>query len=104
MSAPALVPAEQAEVSRFGIHDEDILRDLAEHADDPIPCIIGGEASPKRIIVRCCGAYFTMCDQHAAEHRALWAGEVRRRGVICHYCKHDWPPCKYEDVIRVVGL
>ncbi len=38
MSA-ALSPTEQATVDRFGLHDEDVLHDLAKHADDSPPAL-----------------------------------------------------------------
>ena len=104
MTAPTLSPTEHAEVSRFGAHDEDILRDIAEHADDVIPCIIDGGTATHRLIMRCCGAAALMCTEHAAWHRRVWGREIRRRGVFCGDCKHDWPRRHYDDVVRVVIL
>lgn len=104
MNAPALTPAEQATIDRFGLHDEEILRDIAEHANDTIPCVIDGKPATHRIIMRCCNATGLMCTKHAAKHRRVWTREARRNGVICGACGHDWPPSDYDDIIRVVTL
>lgn len=37
MSA-VLSPAEQDEVTRFGIHEDDVLRDMAEHMNEELKC------------------------------------------------------------------
>ncbi len=68
MNAPALAPAEQPEVDRFGIHDEDVLRDLAEHADDEPACVYVTRDIP-------CG--------HLATLAALCARCGRQCGLVC---------------------
>lgn len=40
MSATTLTPAEQAEVGRFGIYDEEILAEIGERFDDEPGCQI----------------------------------------------------------------
>lgn len=40
MSATALTPAEQAEVARFGIHDQEIIAALDEHIGEEPGCQI----------------------------------------------------------------
>lgn len=67
MSA-ALSPAERATVDRFGLHDEDVLHDLAKHADDQPTCIYVTHGTP-------CG--------HLATHAVVCAACNRHCGVIC---------------------
>ncbi len=61
MSAPALSPTEQAEVDRFGVHDEEIIASLEDHSDEtptcgvvlPEPCTA---TATHAIVCRECGA------------------------------------------------
>lgn len=68
MTAPALSGAEQAEVDRFGVHDEDVLRDLAEHADDEPACVYVTRGIP-------CG--------HLATFAVLCIECGRQCGIVC---------------------
>lgn len=104
MTAPSLSPAEQTEVDRFGIHDDDVISRLEEHFDDVLPCTLDGAEATHEISSRCCGETAFLCAQHAVWHRGRWTGEIARRGVICAHCMHDWPPSDYDDVVRMVAL
>lgn len=102
MTAPVLTPSEQSEVSRFGVHDEEILRHLAEHADDEPECIYvtrgGSCGQPATFAVLCtsCGRQCGLiCGPHAAVVSASNRPSVHyacgARGVL-------------SDLIRLVPL
>lgn len=57
MSAPALSPAEQAEVDRFGAHDEEILAHLEERGDEEIGCQVARceETATHVLVCEYCG-------------------------------------------------
>jgi hypothetical protein len=70
VSAPVLSPAEQEEVTRFGVHDDDVIADLESHLDDEPRC-----EAPKacdrpasgRFVVECaCRKARIGCDEHLA--------------------------------------
>jgi hypothetical protein len=60
MSAPVLSPAEQAEVDRFGVHDEEIIAAIEDRSDEtpicrvvrPEPC---SATATHAIVCRECG-------------------------------------------------
>ncbi len=73
VSAPTLSFAEQAQVDRFGLHDEDVLHDLAKHADDQPTCIYvtrgtpcGHMATHAVVCAACNGIAASICADHAA--------------------------------------
>lgn len=101
MTAPALSPAEQAEAVRFGVHDEEILRDIAEHANDVIPCQFDGAPAVWRLANRCCGhaAFFCQsCRDRVVE-------DIPKRSRACNGCDRTWRAgSAYPDIIREVQL
>ncbi|PNW10668.1 hypothetical protein C1632_02595 [Microbacterium testaceum] len=105
MTARALTPTEQTEVSRFGAHDEEILRDLAEHADETIPCGWCRLTATWRLSMRCCGTNELMCQKHRDITRDAFAGHHPLAPVRCMHCGHRHPASTpYADVIREVQL
>lgn len=105
MTAPALTPAEQADVTRFGAHDEEILRDLAEHADDVIPCGWCAVAATWRLSMRCCNADELTCQKHRDAIRDRFARHDPRARPRCAHCGHRFPAgAPYTDVVREVQL
>jgi len=105
MTAPVLSPAEQAEVSRFGAHDEEILRDLAEHADDTIPCGWCSTTATWCLSMRCCSTDELICQKHRDIIRYAFAGHHPLARIRCMHCDHRFPAgAPYADVIREVQL
>lgn len=104
----ALSPAEQAEVARFGLFEEEILREISEHIDDVIGCLRDGCETPAawRITTRCCGRGAFLCSGHLADSREHCARAFSFSGVAeCADCHAVRPtPCTYEDIFRVVPL
>src|SRR5690606_6750517 len=89
-----LTPAEQAEVTRFGIHDEDILRDLEGRWDDEIPC--GAKkcetAATVQVSSRCCGRCMFMCSRHLVKMIALTQRDLSApKGADCKSCGTFFP-------------
>lgn len=104
----ALSPAEQAEVARFGLFEEEILREISEHIDDVIGCLRDGCETPAawRITTRCCGNGAYLCGPHLTHSREECSRALRYRGTAeCADCGAETPtPCTYEDIFRVVPL
>lgn len=107
MSAPVLSPAEQDEVTRFGVHDEEILRSIEEHLDDEARC----ETCEKSVIawrleMRCCGIQSLVCAACRASIREyVGATRVRGRLLRCGHCKHIFPPLvTFDEAIAEVQL
>lgn len=108
MSAPVLSPAEQAEATRFGIHDEEILRDIEERLDDDLRCTVGEceAAATVRVLHRCCAHMHLVCDPHLARARRGWAlntAFVAR--TRCEFCGAlTSMPRTFNEMFRVVPL
>ncbi|WP_295851266.1 hypothetical protein [uncultured Microbacterium sp.] len=104
MTAPTLTPAEQAEVTRFGAHDEEILRDLAEHANEVIPCEWEDAAASWRITIRCCSTDSMVCQKHRDAIRDTVTSSPSAR-FHCVHCGTYFPRgSAYPDIIREVQL
>lgn len=104
----ALSPSEAATVSRFGIHDADVLAGMVEHADDRIQCDRAEcDASAEvRLIRSCCNRIFFACGPHFHRHRHQIEVElVKPRVHRCTRCGFRFPPeATFWDVYRVVPL
>jgi hypothetical protein len=105
MTAPALSPSEQSEVSRFGVHDEEMLRDLAEHADDTIPCEWEDATASWRVTMRCCSTDSMVCQAHRDIIRDTVTGSPTGARFRCVHCGAYFPRgSTYSDIIREVQL
>jgi len=107
MSA-VLSPAEQQEVTRFGIHDDDVIADMEAHLDDIVPCIAPSCTNEARwqIIMICCGAAFPMCGEHLTRHRvrASFILDTARNRTFCKSCQASLTGLDYDEVFRTVTL
>lgn len=99
MSTATLTPAEQGEVTRFGIHDEDALRDIVEHADDEPGCVFlrhgqaCGATCTHRARCSACGGFLgTICAPHA--HATLQSHHRVRHSR----CLASGPTCELIEV------
>lgn len=107
MSTPVLSPVEQDEVSRFGIHDLDVLAEMEERADDVPPCSRAACDRPAEVFLamRCCGTGWLMCEPHL---RRLRAGATEflkaAKRPVCTCCGQKLDGLGFEDVYRVVTL
>ena len=99
MSASALSPAEQAEVDRFGMHDEDVL-DLHDESDEPL-CGRGDAPAVASLVLRCCGASYLVCAHHLRRSRITMAASGPRK---CKTCGHIHPGGDFDAAYRVVPL
>lgn len=79
MTAPALSPAEQAEVDRFGVHDEDVLE---RHEDQPM-CDRGDAPASVSLVLRCCGASYLVCTHHLQRTRIVMLASGPRKCLTC---------------------
>ena len=109
MTAPVLSPAEQAEVDRFGLHDEDVIAEMSEHFDDAIPCGFIGCTDLADVVMttRCCGHQSFSCARHLAHAEARWDQLVRKAiDVKCGACGRidAPPPPRFTDLFTVVPL
>jgi hypothetical protein len=99
--APVLTPAEQVEVDRFGLHDEDILGDIAEHFDDELMCDRGDAVATVHLIKKCCEQRFLICGTHLEAER-------KRIGIAymatCNICSFAVTAPKFDQIYRVVPL
>lgn len=103
MTAPVLSPAEQAEVDRFGLYDEDVIADLERNQDDTPKC--GTCESPATVVcrLRCCGHSFLACDNCLARMRQMLA--LSRAWFYCENCGHHFGFVSgARDVMTVVPL
>jgi len=106
MTAPAPTLLEQATIDRLGIFDEEILRELAEHADQPLECSMPSCAKPSawRVSMRCCDASAEFCDGHGRRVIRKMRRRLARPGVpTCTMCEHEFPKgATLEEIARVV--
>lgn len=85
-----LTPTEQAEVARFGVHDEDVLEWMELHADEVVPCGRCDTEAHWRITPKCCPNPNHLLACHS--HFLGWFRSVKRlsgRHVTCRFCGHD---------------
>lgn len=102
MSA-VLSPAEQQDVTRFGIHDEDVIADLENHGDEVPTCDGCPSPAVARIVHTCCSTVELQCAPHLTALRK-WI-EERDRVVICTACRTRFvPPLSVEAIVKVVPL
>lgn len=97
-----LTASERGEVSRFGIHDLDILADMEEHADDVVPCVQCGQESSHAVICRgqACSVRATICTPHLTQLRT----ENRRLSIRCDECGFCAPGTGIDSAAKVVSL
>lgn len=97
-----LSPTEQAEVTRFGIHDEDVITDLEERMDETPRCVVSQlgvkcTATATHVLVcRSCGRQCGLvCTPHVEEiiHASGWRGRDK--------CGAEGP---LMDLVKVVPL
>lgn len=107
----SLTPTEQATVTRMGIHDEDILRDMETRYGEHVPCCECEQAATVRVRCRCCPTSGVYCPAHHEELRtillarlaAAWAD--RTRWVYCANCKTTFSRhSTLSDLIEESGL
>lgn len=101
----ALSPAELDEVTRFGIHTPDIIRDMDEHFGDVVECDHCARPAALRLLRLCCPSGGPVCDTH---HQAI-VGEIERnldaRGTECLRCHAKfYRPKTVKDIIAEVAL
>lgn len=81
-----LSPTEQAEVTRFGIHDEDVFEGIVEHRDDEVQCAdcaVTAQWSMKRA---CCGRIRNVCQGHLDWWKRWLDANLAVTFVDCAYC------------------
>lgn len=101
MTASTLSPAEQDEVTRFGIHDEEQLRDLEDHLGDEVSCLMEcGRAASAVLVMRCCGASGPHCQPCIDAKKFNLPAFFSR----CLHCGWTGFMCSFDDVFRVVPL
>jgi hypothetical protein len=100
-----LTPEEHREAVRFGIHDEDVLREMAEHADDVPECARGGHPADGRVVACCCGNVVLGCNEHIEKH-LIWVETLLLTvGVRCTACLQAFVfPATVDAVCRAVAL
>lgn len=72
MTAPVLTPTEQAEVDRFGMHDEEVIADLERNQDEEPGCQVArcDDTATHALVCRNCRRQCGLvCDPHAARIR-----------------------------------
>ncbi|MFJ4038219.1 hypothetical protein ACIPVB_09030 [Microbacterium sp. NPDC090007] len=101
MSA-TLSPIEQATVDRFGLHDEDVLHDLAQHADDHPVCIFltrgtsCGQLATHAVVCTACNRQCGLvCDTHAA---IVTSSAAQTKHAACQ------ASAAMRDLVRLVPL
>lgn len=93
------------ERSSLDAREEEILRRLAEHAEDTIPCEFHGTPATWRLSMRCCGSNAFMCQAHRDRVRDGLAFTTPRVRPRCTACQHRFPVgTPYADVVREVTL
>lgn len=92
------------ERSALDAREEEILRGLAEHADDVIPCDMEDDRVATWTL-RCCSTDGMLCQQHRDHVRDSVVNCHPRAGIKCMHCGHRFPPLTpYFDVYREVQL
>lgn len=101
MSAATLSPAEQDEVARIGIHDEDVIADLEGHGDEAPVCTVCSVPAAARAVKTCCRDAYLTCDRHL---RAWRVSIDNARNAQCGVCGRVWIAPRFDDVFMVVPL
>lgn len=96
----ALSPAEQAEVTRFGMFDEDILRDMETHWDDALSCSRCDHDAAWKVVCRGGCARGALCDTCLDKVRA----ENKTVTFRCDYCQKVAPEPGFDAIVRVMPL
>lgn len=96
-----LSPIEQDEVSRFGTHDDDVLRDLAEHIDDEVQCGAQDDAAVAIARHRCCEASVPICQGHIDQAKAML---TELAWVHCGGCELDLSGLTFDQAVELVTL
>ena len=107
-----LSPAEQAEVTRFGLYDTFIIADMENRADDEAQCEAEGCTAgiTTLTMIRCCKAGWRTCDEHFLRERekAVWfltMCAARMAHPHCGRCRHDFRfGAVFDDLYAVVNL
>lgn len=107
----SLTPTEQATVTRFGIHDPDIIRGMEEHYGDHVPCCSCDNPATVRVRCTCCPTTAVYCPTHLEELRVILLGRLaaawvdRNRLVHCTSCGHIFSRHSIlSDLIEESGL
>jgi hypothetical protein len=100
-AAPVLTPAEQIEVDRFGLHDEERLGDIAENFDDELMCHKVDAVAAARIINICCGNVYLICSRHLDAVREMVES---CRSMQCITCHRKVTTPVFDEIYRVVPL
>lgn len=99
-----LSPAEQDEVTRFGIHDRDVITDMEKRLDTPPSCESRERCERPATVVlrhRCCGLTELVCGPCLAEARE----HVATHPKAVYWCLVQFaPPVSFDDMITVVSL
>ena len=107
MTTPTLSPDELIRSRAF--FDAAAFNEIAEHADDVIPCFNDGcvVSAVWRFSIRCCdGDPVLMCPGHANRTRVecltrIARAQITRRPIFCKFCDHTFPAtAQYEDIIQ----
>ncbi|MFT4281208.1 hypothetical protein [Microbacterium sp.] len=101
-----LSPAEQGEVTRFGVHDEDVIAGMEARFDDELTCIDCDSAADWRRSIRCCGDTAYACARHEFQWKLDLTIALRLNvEPICAHCGHHFPRgVKVVDIVREVRL
>ncbi|WP_307470105.1 hypothetical protein [Microbacterium sp. SORGH_AS_0505] len=103
-----LSPAERAEVTRFGIHDDDVLRDMESRLDEEIGCSRAqcDAAASWSISARCCGVSLQLCTAHLQLARIMTDIGFCGTGLVeCVACGvRTRMPVAFDELYRVVPL
>lgn len=107
-----LTPAEQLEVTRFGVHDPDVIDHMETHWDDEARC---DEADcdagvTARVSLRCHPKTLNLCRPHFTVWRdgqLAWVADIARRQSKprCVECGHVYPVgASFDDLFNVVWI
>lgn len=101
-----LSPAEQAEVTRFGMFDKEILEDLEKNWGDTVPCARDDCDTPAvwRVGLRCCPGIIVLCQTHHGESIQRLIRYTALGPVHCVTCRHTWAKNTPVDEIIWDGL
>lgn len=89
-----LSPTERSEAVRFGVHDEDTIAEMEEHADDELLCVViesGRQCTDPATHALVC----MQCNRQAA-----WACDVHAVKVRCSYQPVTHAPCGNTGLLR----
>ncbi|SDG22729.1 hypothetical protein [Microbacterium sp. 77mftsu3.1] len=96
-----LSPAEQQEVTRFGIHDEEAFREISEHADAEVTCQGCEQPAVAIATTRCCKTSRPICQHHIEVSQRFLA---RHALVVCGFCKADISGWSFDEAVELRPL